>query len=155
MSEDLSKDQKRFLSYVQKDESTGCWRWIGSKACTGYSNFFYNGRVWLAHRASLLIFGKVKELTPGLQVSHSCGTRECTNPDHLNEKTPSENNGADKKQHGKDLSGDKCHFSKLNWQKISEIRLSDQKPKQLAETYGVSQSCISSILRGKTWKTKE
>jgi hypothetical protein len=149
---DVSKDQTRFLKYVEKDESTGCWRWTGSKACTGYCNFFYNGRVWLAHRASLLIFGKVKELTPGLQVSHSCGNRECTNPDHLSEKTLSENNGADKKQHGKDLSGDKCHFSKLNWEKVSEIRKSNEKPKQLAETYGVTQSCISSILRGKTWK---
>jgi len=148
---ELSKDQKRFLTYVQKDDN-GCWRWCGSKAITGYGNFFYNGTVWLAHRASLIIFDRVKQLTPGLQVSHSCGNRDCVSPDHLSEKTKSENNGADKKQHGKDLSGDKCHFSKLNWQKVSEIRLSDQKPKQLAETYGVTQSCISSILLGKTWK---
>jgi hypothetical protein len=147
---DVTKDQERFLSYVQKDDN-GCWRWTGSKACTGYCNFFYNGRVWLAHRASLLIFGKVKELTPGLQVSHSCGTRECTNPDHLSEKTASQNNNEDKKKHGKDLSGDKCHFSKLNWEKVSEIRSSEMKRKDLAETYGVSQSCISSILRGRTW----
>jgi hypothetical protein len=94
---DETKDQERFLKYVQKDESTGCWRWTGSKACTGYANFYYKGAVYLAHRASLLIFGRVKELTPGLNVAHSCRNRDCVAPDHLSEKTKSENNGTDKK----------------------------------------------------------
>jgi hypothetical protein len=147
---DVTKDQERFLKYVEKDDN-GCWRWCGSKAITGYGNFFFNGTVWLAHRASLIVFGRVKQLTPGLQVSHSCGNRDCVAPDHLNEKTASENNNEDKKKQGKDLSGDKCHFSKLNWEKVSEIRSSEKKRKELAETYGVSQSCISSILRGRTW----
>lgn len=57
--------------------------------------------------------------------------------------------------HGVDNSGERSHFSKLNWEKVSEIRKSDQKPKVLAEKYGVSQSCISSILRCKTWKSEE
>jgi hypothetical protein len=148
---EVTKDQERFLKYVEKDDN-GCWRWCGSKAITGYGNFFLNGTVWLAHRASLVVFGRVKQLTPGLQVSHSCGNRDCVSPDHLNEKTPSENNGSDKKKHGKDNSGERCHFSKLDWSKVSEIRASDLKVKELSKTYGVSSSCISSILKGKTWK---
>jgi hypothetical protein len=113
--------------------------------------------VFLAHRASLLVFGRVKSLTPGLQVAHACGTRECTNPDHLNEKTPSENNGADKKAHGVDNSGERSHFSKLTWEKVSEIRKPSEQPKKikdLAQTYGVSVTCISNILRNKTWKSE-
>ena len=155
MSEELSKDQERFLKYVQKDESTGCWRWTGHKACTGYCNFYYKGAVYLAHRASLLIFNRVKVLTPGLNVAHSCRNRDCVAPDHLSEKTKSENNGTDKRTHGVDNSGERSHFSKLNWEKVSEIRKSDQKPKVLAEKYGVTQSCISSILRCKTWVKTE
>lgn len=147
----LTKDQERFLKYVEKDEN-GCWRWHGSKAITGYGNFFLNGTVWLAHRASLVVFSRVKQLTPGLQVSHSCGNRDCVSPDHLKEKTPSENNGSDKKKHGKDNSGSKCHFSKLDWAKVSEIRTSNLTIKELSKTYGVSSSCISSILKKKTWK---
>ena len=147
-----SPDQLRFLSYVQKDESTGCWRWTGSKAVTGYCNFFYRGTTYLAHRASLLIFDRVKQLTPGLNVSHSCRDRSCVNPDHLSEKTRSENNGSDKKRDGTDNAGSKCHFSKLDWTKVSEIRASNLKVKDLSKTYGVSNSCISSILKGKTWK---
>jgi hypothetical protein len=73
-------------------------------------------------------------------------------PDHLSEKTKSENNGADKIAHGVDCSGEKCHFSKLDWQKVTEIRASDKKAKELASLYGVSRSCISSILRLKTWR---
>ena len=148
----LTKDQERFLSYVDKRDN-GCWLWTGSTAITGYGNFYYKGRVCLAHRASLCIFDRNKTLTPGLQVSHSCGTRHCVNPDHLSEKTPSENNGSDKKKHGTDNSGERCHFSKLDWSKVSEIRASDLKVKELSKTYGVSSSCISNILKKKTWKT--
>lgn len=154
MSED--KDQTRFLSYVQKDDSTtGCWRWCGSKAITGYSNFFYRGTTYLAHRASLLIFKKVVNLTPGLQVAHSCGNRDCVNPDHLSEKSRSENNGIDKREHGKDLSGDKCHFAKLDWDKVAQIRHKSSEGvsnKSLSEEFRVSPSTVSSIVRNKSWK---
>lgn len=152
MSDDkIDNDRIRFLSYVSKQDN-GCWIWTGSTAITGYANFFYKGRVCLAHRASLCIFNRGKTLTPGLQVSHSCGIRNCVNPDHLSEKTASENNGSDKKSHGKDNSGERCHFSKLDWDKVSEIRKSNLKAKELSKTYSVSSSCISSILRKKTWK---
>ena len=146
-----TKDQERFLKYVDKRDD-GCWIWTGSVAVTCYGNFFYRGTTYLAHRASLLIFDRVKSLTPGLQVAHSCSNRNCVNPDHLSEKTKSENNGPDKKRDGTDNSGSKCHFSKLDWDKVSEIRSSNLTQKELSKTYGVSTSCISSILRGKTWK---
>ena len=152
MSEE-TKDQVRFLKYVQKDDGpNACWRWCGSKGISGYGNFFYKGSIHLAHRVSLLLFGGIKELTPGLNVSHSCRNRDCVSPDHLSEKTRSENNSTDKKNHGVDCSGERCHFSKLDWTKVSDIRKSDQKIKVLSEKYGVSRSCISSIIRNKTWK---
>lgn len=154
MSDTLTKDQERFLSYVDKDDA-GCWKWHGSIANTGYANFYYKGKVFLAHRASLLIFNKVTHLTPGLQVSHSCGNRDCVAPDHLSEKTRSENNGVDKRAHGRDCSGTKCHFSKLDWEKVEAIRTSLKKRKELASVYNVSNSCISSILRNKTWIKRE
>ena len=149
---DSDKDQERFLKYVEKDPESCCWRWIGSKAITGYGNFYYKGTVYLAHRASLLIFGKVKELNKKLNVTHSCRNRDCVSPHHLSEKTASENNGADKKRDGTDNSGEKCHFSKLNWYKVCEIRKSEKSRKDLAKAYGVTTSCIANILRCKSWK---
>jgi HNH endonuclease len=154
MSE-LTSDQKRFMKYVDIDLESGCWLWTGSKAATGYTNFFYKGRIQLAHRASLVIFGKVKELHANLVVSHSCRNRHCVAPDHLEEKTRSENNGADKIRDGVDNRGERCHFSKLTWDDITEIRKKKQQGtamKDLAESFAVSISCISAIVRGKTWK---
>lgn len=155
MTEEIpDKDQIRFLKYVQKEEN-GCWRWCGAKAITGYGNVFYRGTTWLAHRASYLIFGKAKSLTDGLQMAHSCNNRSCVNPDHLSEKTSKENNGADKRAHGVDQSGERCHLSKLTWESVREIRRRGNegiKTKALAIDYGVSCSAISSILHNKTWK---
>ena len=143
------KDQKRFLSYVDKQDN-GCWLWKGSTAITGYGNFRYKGHICLAHRASLCVFNRDKTLTSGLQVAHSCGVRNCVAPHHLSEKTHAEN-AKDKIIHGKDNSGEKCNFSKLNWTKVGEIRKSNQTIKLLSETYGVGRGCISDILKSKTW----
>lgn len=149
---DTDKDKVRFMKYVQKEEN-GCWRFTGARGISGYCNFFYNGTCMLAHRASLLVFGKVKKLTPGLQVAHSCPNRNCVNPDHLSEKTSSQNNGIDKREHKKDLSGERCHFSKLTWASVEEIRTTpNMNRKSLAEHYGVCVATISAILSGKTWK---
>jgi hypothetical protein len=147
MEED--KAEKRFLSYVDKQDN-GCWLWKGSIANTGYGCFRFNGRICLSHRASWCIFNRGKKLTPGLQVAHSCGIRDCVAPHHLSEKTPAEN-AKDKIIHGKDNSGEKCNFSKLNWVKVEEIRKSDKPIKELASAYAVSKSCISNILKNKTW----
>ena len=148
------KDKERFLKYVEKKED-GCWCWRGARAITGYGNFFYKGTVYLAHRASYLIFGKALALTNGLQVGHSCRNRECVNPAHLSEKTREDNNGPDKRAHGVDQSGERCHLAKLTWESVREIRTrvcDGIKIKDLAQRYGVSSSAISAIIRNKTWK---
>lgn len=154
MSEKAERDKARFLSYVEVDVS-GCWRWCGSRAISGYGGFFYNGTCMLAHRASLLVMGVVKQLDSSKQVAHSCSNRDCVNPSHLSEKTREENNGADKRAHGKDQSGERCHFCKLNWDVVREIRQKKEEgelTKDLASRFGVSSSAISSIVRRKTWK---
>lgn len=153
MTDTTEKDKTRFLLYVEKKDD-GCWCWRGSKAISGYCNFFYKGKTWLAHRASLLIFGKTKALTEGLVVSHVCRERSCVNPEHLAEKTVKENNGSDKRRDGTDQSGDRCHFSKLDWEKVKQIRESDEPRKDLAAKFGVTVSCVSAIMRNKTWVEK-
>lgn len=145
------KDQLRFLTYVNKDDN-GCWRWTGSKAITGYCNFFYKGRTWLAHRASMVLFKKLTTFTAGRQISHICRNRDCVCPEHLEEKTKEQNNGEDKVRDGVDNGGARCHFSKLTKEAVEDIRASDKSLKELSEFYDVSRSCISSILKNKTWK---
>jgi hypothetical protein len=153
MANKIEKDIIRFLKYVTKEDGdSSCWRWTGSKSITGYGNFSYKGSMFLAHRAAYHLFNGGINFTPGKQISHSCGNRDCVAPHHLSEKTPSENNGADKRAMGRDNGGEKCHTSKLTWEKVKEIRSSDKSSKELCSLYGVSKSNIYAILRGKSWK---
>jgi len=148
----MEQDKARFEKYIAKDP-TGCWRWCGGRDIKNYGIFFFNGKTHFAHRAALVIYEKVKQLTPGLQVRHSCRETSCVNPDHLNEGTRSEN-AADKVRDGTSLRGTRCHFSKLNWEKVFTIRKKIEegvKTKVLAEEYKVSGSAIRSIARKKTW----
>lgn len=142
------KDIKRFESYLNKTDS--CWLWKGGKDIKGYGIFFYKGRTTFAHRVSLLLYNKVKELTPGLVVRHSCRNTSCVNPNHLSEGTKIQNS-QDKDRDGTSLKGERCHFSKLNWEIAEEIRSSNDTRKNLAVIYDVSVSCITSLINNKSW----
>jgi hypothetical protein len=145
----MDGDLTRFLTYVDK-KPDGCWWWKGGKDIKEYGIFWYKGKTQFAHRVSLLLHNKVKHLNPKLQVLHSCRSKQCVNPEHLSEGTR-EQNSADKVRDGTDLRGSKCHFSKLTWEKVSEIRKSTKTVKQLAEEHDVSDSAIRAIIKGKTW----
>lgn len=147
----VNPDITRFQKYVEKGEGE-CHRWKGGKDIKGYGIFFFKGKTWFAHRASLILYDRIKSLNPALQIRHSCKNKDCVNPDHLSEGTREEN-CADKRRDGTNLSGDKCHFSKLNWEKVSEIRNKSETTsrKALAQEYKVSLSAISSIINRNSW----
>jgi len=148
----MEQDRLRFEKYVQR-EPDGCFRWCGGRDIRGYGIFFFKGKTAFAHRVALLIYDKIKQFTPGLQVRHSCGEASCVNPEHLSEGTR-EQNAADKVIHGTSLRGNRCHFAKLDWQKVSEIRRkSDEgiRRKILSDEYGVSSGTIGSIIKNKSW----
>ena len=146
----MNKDLVRFESYLTKSDT--CWLWKGGKDIKGYGIFFYNGKASFAHRISLLLYNKIKNFTPGLQVLHSCRNKDCVNPDHLKEGTKEEN-AQDKVRDGTDLRGERCHFSKLNWTKVDEIRKKANQSTRanLAQEFGVSQSTIGLIINNKSW----
>lgn len=147
----MHTDLSRFMSYVEiKGE---CWIWKGATDIKGYGIFFFKKKTCFAHRISLILHNKITKFTPGLVVRHSCKSKSCVNPNHLSEGTQSEN-AQDKRRDGTDMSGDKCHFSKLNWKSVSEIRkkyLQNITQHTLSKEYDVSVSCIHSIVNNKSW----
>jgi hypothetical protein len=58
-----------------------CWWWTGPQAAHGYGQYSVGSVHIMAHRYAYVVsHGPVPA---GHQVTHSCGTRLCMNPDHL------------------------------------------------------------------------
>jgi hypothetical protein len=76
-----------FWPKVQKTED--CWLWLGSKNAKGYGVHSIKGDNVLAHR---FVFALVNgAILDGMQIDHTCYTRECVNPSHLRAVTYYEN----------------------------------------------------------------
>lgn len=145
----MEQDLVRFNKYIKK--INGCWLWTGAKDIKGYGIFFYKKKSQFAHRVSLLLHEKVKELQQGLQVCHSCTNKNCVNPEHLREDTQL-SNSEDKRRDKTNCAGIRCHFAKLTWEIVDEIR---SNPKlDNCSKYNVSKSTITKILNGKSWKAE-
>jgi HNH endonuclease len=97
----------RWLNYVQFQEDSECWLWVGHIAKTGYAAF--GGQKWagLAHRFSYVTF--VSEIPKGLQLDHLCRIRHCVNPDHLEAVTPQVNTLRGNTSAAKNAAKTHCH----------------------------------------------
>lgn len=134
-----------FLNRVEKTET--CWLWKGTKNGYGYGIFLMQGeRPVRAHRYSYEFFkGKIPT---GKIIMHTCDNPPCVNPDHLRVGTKEENNKdtAIKRRHNYGIN----HWNgKLSDDDVKNIRESSDKQAVLAKRYGVSQSHISHIKRGR------
>ena len=85
----------RIRRKIIKDPETGCWLWQGGQAGAGYPVLRMglqsqgNRRTELVHRLVYTIF--VGDIPEGFDVDHTCGTKLCVNPDHLEAVTHKEN----------------------------------------------------------------
>ena len=128
-----------------------CLRWpFKSKTGTGYPAFGLTGHESMAHREMC----KLAHGAPDgkMHAAHSCGNRWCLNPKHLRWATPKENE-ADKIAHGTSPVGENNGAAKINADIVRGIRQNSEQLSQsaLARRYGLSQSAVSMIARGKRW----
>jgi len=71
----------QYLSERIQITHSGCWLWTKSTTKGGYGQFRRDGKQHYAHIAMYeLMRGRVP---PGLELDHTCRTRRCCNPDHL------------------------------------------------------------------------
>lgn len=82
---------ERFWSKVDKsDGPDACWHWLAGISPQGYGRFAPNRRTIPAHRWA---YESVNGPIPvGLVIDHTCGTKWCVNPAHLEAVTTRENN---------------------------------------------------------------
>ncbi len=155
--------EERFWEKVDKRSPGECWNWIAKVDKDGYGRIGTGSRtnksssMIRAPRFSYLFHYGVD---PGeLNVLHSCDNPACVNPAHLRLGTLADNN-RDTLERGHhatiSLKGIDNPYSKLTESQVSEIRsryrTGDISQQELAQEYGVGQTCISCIVTGKSWK---
>jgi DNA-binding XRE family transcriptional regulator len=131
-----------------------CWVFLGYRDDAGYGNFWFQGKMQLAHRVSFFLeHGR----WPEPNALHRCDNRACNRPSHLFEGTQIENI-ADRDAKGRtvvpDQRGVKHSQAKLNPEKVREIRAalrSGEKQTAVAKRLGVSRSAINNVANGYCW----
>ncbi len=137
--------------YSVRDAATGCRLWQRHIIADGYGRMWWNGRLWLVHRA--VYVDANGPVAADLKVCHTCDTPACSEPSHLFVGTDADNN-ADMMAKGRNrqVNGERQGLSKLTAAQVIDIRSSSVTQECLAKMYGVSQSAISCIKLRLTWK---
>lgn len=175
--------QKRVLKHLSKfSNPSECWEWPMSRTKAGYGQLSTsNGsarsvELHYAHRVSYFLSnGPIEN---GMNICHKCDNPACFNPNHLfcgsqkdnirdciskgrfnfNPHRPS--GGEHWAVQNKDkvhraLCGENNSRAKLSFDDAKYIRSSGRTGSDLAKHFGVSDSTISAIRRGKTYRSIE
>jgi hypothetical protein len=162
---------RRLWKLLDRSGDNGCWLFVGYRNAHGYGVITipnvskgHSRRAWLTHRVAWML--KHGRIPDELSVLHRCHVRACCNPAHLYLGTQQDNmrdatlagsmkRGAEKR--AGTLTGERSPNAKLTDAAVTEIRqlyatgMSRVRYHELAETYGVSRSTISSVGAGKGW----
>lgn len=113
---------------------------------TGYFYIRFEAKIYTLHR--LILSNKLTKNYNNIEIArHVCNNKSCINPEHLIEGSRSDN-----ALDSRELS----RQTKLNIEKVREIRNSKLPSKEIDSTYsklyGVTKSTISNVRRNKTWE---
>lgn len=143
---------ERFWSKVDIRGPDDCWPWLAALFTDGYGAFCLDRRIQSAHRIVWIVTnGPIPE---ELCICHHCDNRACCNPTHLYIGTPGDNI-QDAARKGRMARGE-CHYrAGLIDREVLEIRrlhAAGASQTSSAIRYGVSNSCINSIVHNETWR---
>lgn len=148
---------ERFWRKVDKTPGQGigdCWMWKNRVSGSGYGQFRLDpkkGHQSASRVSYLLTYGEIPD---NAVVCHRCDFRACCNPAHLYLGNQSDNL-IDMVMKGRGPSGEKNHEAKLTKSDVEQIKklVNDGVAQHLiASQFNVTQSCISLISTGKSWK---
>lgn len=148
----LQRLEEKYITIPETD----CWWWTASLNNKGYGQFWLEGKMWRAHRASWeLHVGGIPE---GMCVLHKCDNPTCINPEHLFLGTQLENI-EDRDTKGRQVAGtslgERHGMTSLTESQVLDIRAMYKtgryKQKTLADQYGLTKATAHNIIKGKTW----
>lgn len=138
------------------EKSGECWIWTKFRNHKGYGQIGVRDTLNMAHRVAYCIaHGASFESIQGKFVCHKCDNPPCCNPDHLFLGTAADNS-RDMSSKGRHrvpmLRGEDHPMAKLTRHDVAVIRsLGGSVPQRnLARQFGVSQTHIYRILKGKS-----
>lgn len=146
--------ERKFWLRVQKPvDASQCWLWTGAHTELGYGLFRVRTKKIYAHRYSyFLANGKWAEP----MTLHSCDNPQCVNPAHLREGTHQDNmQDIDARNRRTVSRGSQIGTSVLTESQVAIIKTLcnvSSNRQFLKQTFKVSDTTISHIRLGKSWK---
>jgi hypothetical protein len=154
----MKTPNEKFWSRVFKTTEKECWNWLGEVSCHGYGRFSPTGKKKdriMAHRMMWIInHGPIPK---GKEICHRCDNPTCCNPKHLFCGTHKQNMSDCKNKNRLNTpKGEHQGSSKLTAAQVTQIRFMYRpfvvSQKMIANLFGVSERCISLIIKRKNWK---
>lgn len=147
----MPEDIERFFTKI--DKTLEHMPWISpSVDKDGYGLFKVCGKMVRAHRLSYLIHNGY--IDTDLLVLHTCDIHFCQDPTHLYQGDQLDN-AVDAMNNGVHCHGETHGMSKLNNEKVMEIRqlysTGRYTYKQLGEIYGVHLTSIRNVVKEYNW----
>jgi hypothetical protein len=131
---------RKKIRYVV-EEVTGCWIWLLAMR-DGYGIEKVGGKYGGAHFHS---YEKYRGLVPaGMVLDHAvCRNRRCINPWHLEVVTSAVNT----------RRGRNAKITQEIAEEMRRMKACGATQTEIAQMFGVSQSLVSDVVRGNTWKS--
>lgn len=144
---------ERVLFHGWDVTDNGCWEYAGDMR-RGYGRISIRGVAFVVTR--VVYEHHHGTISPGYVVRHKCDNPSCVNPDHLEVGTAKEN-ALDMVERGRAAPkrGEQNTQAKLTEQsvrRIRELKATGSTERELAQQFGVSIPCISSIVCRQRWK---
>lgn len=149
---DWNKAEKKLEEIKAKcDLIEDHWLWQGCLSKGGYGRMSFNGCTMYIHRVVYMCIKK-EMIDESILIRHKCRFKNCCAPDHIEEGSSTDNNGADKKRDGTLLKGENHPNAKVTLEQVERIRSYEGNLSELARKMNVSYNIVLAVKTGKTWK---